>query len=72
MDDKLMYIHNEFDDNRQNYPFCRFKLMIETFGNPNLYQVHKLMRVYFKNFGYNLQSNIPPSLSLIIKKIGCC
>ena len=28
MDDKLMYIYN---DDTQNYPFCRFQLVVETF-----------------------------------------
>ena len=30
MADKLMYIPN---DDRQNYPFCRFKLVVETFDH---------------------------------------
>ena len=30
MADKFMYIPN---DNKQNYPFCRIKLVVETFGD---------------------------------------
>ena len=30
MVDKLMYIPN---DDKQNYPFCGFHLMVETFGH---------------------------------------
>ena len=30
MVDKLMYILN---DDAQNYPFCRFQLLVETFGD---------------------------------------
>ena len=29
MDDKLIYIPS---DDKQNYPFCRFELLVETFG----------------------------------------
>ena len=32
MDDELMYIPN---DDQQNFPFCRLKLLVEMFGPTN-------------------------------------
>ena len=58
MADKLMYILN---DKTQNYPFCRLKLVVETFGNStsshqNLLKVPlvfkpKINKTLFKTFG---------------------
>ena len=48
MDDKLKYIPN---DNTENYPFCRLKLKVKTFGhsinkptNQNSIKVPKLVK----------------------------
>ena len=46
MADKLMYIPN---DKTQNYPFCRLKLVVETFGNlTSSYQISLKVPLVFK------------------------
>ena len=42
MADKLMYIPN---DNKQNYPFCRLQLVVETFGHPGIQNSFKVPKV---------------------------
>ena len=49
MIDKLMYIHN---DDTQNYDFCRFQLVVETFGT-KLNEPTNLnsIKCYYKTLG---------------------
>ena len=61
MDNKLVYIPNDI---KQNYPFCRFKLLVEKLSKHIKFtQSFKkaIKKMQLQNFGYqyNLQSNIP-------------